>query len=101
METRIAEVDEGLASTDEQVKHVLTGAIFDESVMEAVTAKLESMVESKNSVVLNLQFELERILAVHNGTYLKLYINPYFSHLHPKTKAPTPTRNIFIRLMFQ
>lgn len=66
LERKLENVSEALEKKDAQLGEVLKAANLDPSVLGSVTAKLEEILEGKNRMIKDMQYELARVTKSHN-----------------------------------
>jgi hypothetical protein len=66
LERKLENVSEQLEKKDAQLGEVLKAANLDPSVLGSVTAKLEEILEGKNRLIKDMQYELAKVTKSHN-----------------------------------
>ena len=66
LEKKLGALGETLEKKEAQLNEVLTASNLDPSALSVVTRKLEDVLDSKNSAIKDLQYELARVCKAHN-----------------------------------
>jgi growth arrest-specific protein 8 len=66
LEKKLGALGDTLEKKEAQLNEVLTASNLDPSALSVVTRKLEDVLDSKNSAIKDLQYELARVCKAHN-----------------------------------
>lgn len=66
LEKKLSALGDTLEKKEAQLNEVLTASNLDPSALSVVTRKLEDVLDSKNSAIKDLQYELARVCKAHN-----------------------------------
>lgn len=66
LEKKLNALGDTLEKKEAQLNEVLTASNLDPSALSVVTRKLEDVLDSKNSAIKDLQYELARVCKAHN-----------------------------------
>ena len=66
LEKKMTAVEEALEKKDAQLSEVLAVSNLDPAVLGQVTGKLDDLLDEKNKVIKDLQFEVARTVKAHN-----------------------------------
>lgn len=72
LEKKLATLGDALEKKEAQLNEVLSASNLDPAAIQLVTRKLEDVLDSKNSAIKDLQYELARVCKAHNdllGTF--------------------------------
>merc|ERR1711971_557444 len=66
LEKKLAALVDTLEKKEAQLNEVLSASNLDPTALTVVTRKLEDVLDSKNSAIKDLQYELARVCKAHN-----------------------------------
>ena len=66
LEKKLLSLAETLEMKEAQLNEVLSASNLDPNALTAVTRKLEDILDSKNTAIRDLQYELDRVCKAHN-----------------------------------
>ena len=82
LEKKLSALADTLEKKEAQLNEVLSASNLDPTALTVVTRKLEDVLDSKNSAIKDLQYELARVCKV-NGSFSHVCFNLYTqTHIH-------------------